>query len=81
MYHVLAQNPLQHIGATAPEATCPSIRIDEFVSSFFPMLVRLISKEDITLSALNSILVFKDTPHFVLPYRFLHTRAVSSISS
>ncbi len=32
-------------------------------------------------SAPNSIPVFKDTPHFVIPYQFLRTGAVSSISS
>jgi hypothetical protein len=32
-------------------------------------------------SAPNSIPVFKHTPHFVIPYRFLRTGAVSSISS
>jgi hypothetical protein len=31
-------------------------------------------------SAPNSIPVLKDTPHFVIPYRFLRTGAVSSIS-
>jgi hypothetical protein len=31
-------------------------------------------------SAPNSIPVFKDTPHFVIPYLFLRTSALGSIS-